>query len=145
MGPPDTAGKSEVQWSNQCEMYHLSYLLPGTSHQQIKGPKKSYIKDLCLTTFSPGSSNWWLSGEESTYNERDAGNTGLIPGSGRSPGEGMATHSGICAWKIPWIEEPGGLQSMGSQRVGHSWACKHASTIITASLQMRKLRTCKIW
>lgn len=32
MGPPDTAGKSEVQWSNQCEMYHLSYLLPGTSH-----------------------------------------------------------------------------------------------------------------
>ena len=31
--------------------------------------------------------------------------------------EGMATHSIILAWKIPWIEEPGGLQSMGSQRV----------------------------
>ena len=31
----------------------------------------------------------------------------------------MATHSSILAWKIPWIEEPGGLQSMGSQRVGH--------------------------
>ena len=31
----------------------------------------------------------------------------------------MATHSSIYAWKIPWIEEPGGLQSMGSQRVGH--------------------------
>ena len=31
----------------------------------------------------------------------------------------MATHSGILAWKIPWTEEPGGLQSMGSQRVGH--------------------------
>ena len=32
--------------------------------------------------------------------------------------EGMATHSGILAWRIPWTEEPGGLQSMGSQRVG---------------------------
>ena len=31
----------------------------------------------------------------------------------------MVTHSNILAWRIPWIEEPGGLQSMGSQRVGH--------------------------
>ena len=34
----------------------------------------------------------------------------------------MATHSGTLAWKIPWMEEPGRLQSMGSQRVGHNWA-----------------------
>ena len=34
----------------------------------------------------------------------------------------MATHSSIHAWKIPWTDEPGGLQSMGSQRVGHDWA-----------------------
>ena len=33
--------------------------------------------------------------------------------------KGMATHSSILAWKTPWSEEPGGLQSMGSQRVGH--------------------------
>ena len=33
--------------------------------------------------------------------------------------EGMATHSSILAWRIPWIEEFGGLQSIGSQRVGH--------------------------
>ena len=33
--------------------------------------------------------------------------------------KGMATHSHILAWKIPWTEEPGGLQSMGSQRVRH--------------------------
>ena len=32
--------------------------------------------------------------------------------------EGMATHSSTLAWRIPWAEEPGGLQSMGSQRVG---------------------------
>ena len=34
----------------------------------------------------------------------------------------MATYSNILAWKIPWMEEPGGLQSMGLQRVGHDWA-----------------------
>ena len=34
-------------------------------------------------------------------------------------GKGMATHSSILTWEIPWTEEPGGLQSMGSQRVGH--------------------------
>ena len=33
--------------------------------------------------------------------------------------EGMATHSSILAWKIPWTEEPGGLQSIGSQRARH--------------------------
>ena len=43
----------------------------------------------------------------------NAGDVGSSPGSGRSPGEGKATHSGILAWKIPWTEEPGGLQSMG--------------------------------
>ena len=35
---------------------------------------------------------------------------------------GMATHSSILAWKIPWTEEPGRLQSMGLQRAGHDWA-----------------------
>ena len=35
--------------------------------------------------------------------------------------EEMATHSSIFAWRIPWTEEPGGLQSMGLQRVGHDW------------------------
>ena len=49
----------------------------------------------------------------------NAGDMGLIPGSGRSPGEGKATHCSILAWRIPWTEEPGKLQSMGSQRVGH--------------------------
>ena len=35
--------------------------------------------------------------------------------------KGMTTHSSVLAWRIPWTEEPGGLQSMGSQRVGHDW------------------------
>ena len=45
----------------------------------------------------------------------NAGNPSLIPGWGRSPGRGMATHSSILAWRIPWTEEPDGLRSMGSQ------------------------------
>ena len=48
----------------------------------------------------------------------NARDMGLILGLKRSPGEGMATHSNILAWEIPWTEEPGGLQSMGLQRVG---------------------------
>ena len=39
--------------------------------------------------------------------------------------EGMATHSSILAWRIPWTEEPGGLESMGSQRIWHDWIRKH--------------------
>ena len=41
------------------------------------------------------------------------------------PEEEMATHSHIPAWEIPWTEEPGGLQSMGLQRVGHDRALTH--------------------
>ena len=39
--------------------------------------------------------------------------------------KGMVTHSSIHAWRTPWTEEPGRLQSMGSQRVGHDWAISH--------------------
>ena len=50
-----------------------------------------------------------------------AGDRGLIPGSGRSLEKEIATHSSILAWEIPWTEEPGGLQSVGSQRLGRDW------------------------
>ena len=43
----------------------------------------------------------------------------------------MATHSSILAWRIPWMEEPGGLQSTGSQRVGHDWATSLSFCIIS--------------
>ena len=57
------------------------------------------------------------SGKEFACNAGDTGDTDSIPGSGRSPGEGMATHSRILAWKIPCTEKPCRLQFMGSQRV----------------------------
>ena len=48
-----------------------------------------------------------------------AGEAGLIPGLKDPLEEGMATHSSIFAWTIPWTGGPGGLQSMGLQKVGH--------------------------
>ena len=42
--------------------------------------------------------------------------------------KGMATHSSNLAWRISWTEDPGGLQSMGSQGVRHDWDAKHACT-----------------
>ena len=56
----------------------------------------------------------WLSDKESAGASGDAG---LIPGSGRSRGEGNATHSSILACKIAWTEEYGGLHSMGLQKI----------------------------
>ena len=56
----------------------------------------------------------------SSGNARDAV---LTPGLGRSPGVGNGNCSSILVWDIPWTEEPGGLQSMGLQRVRHDWVC----------------------
>ena len=56
----------------------------------------------------------------------NAGDTGSIPASGNLLKEKRATHSSIPAWKIPWTEEPGGLQSTRSQRVGRDQVTEHA-------------------
>ena len=49
----------------------------------------------------------------------NAGDSVSIPGSGKPREEGMATHSSILSWRIPWTKGPDGLQYMESQRVGH--------------------------
>ena len=49
--------------------------------------------------------------------------------------KGMATHSNLLAWRIPWTEEPGGLQSMGSQRAGHDWV---TNTHFTAAFRPKQ-------
>ena len=58
----------------------------------------------------------------------------------------MATHSSILAWKIPWTGEPGRLQSMGSQRVGHDWATSlHFTSRLFCSEHNRHFRhLCKL-
>ena len=75
---------------------------------QARAPYREY--DDCV--FEHVNSPWWLSGKESACH---AGDVGLVPGLGRSPEKGMATHSSIHAWESPWTENPGGLQYMGSQ------------------------------
>ena len=89
---------------------------------------RATFKEITLTFLEswgfPGSSD----SKESACN---AGDLGLNHAEGRSPGEGtgnplqyssekaIAPYSSTLAWKIPWMEEPGRLQSMGSLRVGH--------------------------
>ena len=77
--------------------------------------------DLMVKVMKKMGLPWWLSSKEFTAN---AGDTGSVPGSGRFPGEENGNLSSILAWEILWTEEPGKLQSMGSQRVEHSLATK---------------------
>ena len=58
-------------------------------------------------------------GSDSNESACNAGDLGLIPGSGRSPGERSGNPSSVLAWEIPGTEESAKLQSMGSQRVRH--------------------------
>ena len=59
----------------------------------------------------------FLSGSDGKESACNAGDLRLMPRSGRSPGEGMATQFSILARRISWTEDPGQLQSIGSQRV----------------------------
>ena len=103
--PGGSAGKEST-----CNVGDLGSI-PGLGRSPGEG--KGYPLRLFLGF--PGGS----AGKEFACSGRDLGS---IPGLGRSPGGGMATCSSILAWRIPQTEEPGGLQSVGLQRVGHDWA-----------------------
>ena len=63
---------------------------------------------------------------------------------GEDPSEkGMATHSSILAWRIPWTEEPGRLQSMGLQRVGHDQAT--STLTLTVYIRVHSLYCVVLW
>ena len=117
--------------------------------------KSIYLKTEPLALDFPGSS----AGKKSTCN---AGDPSWITGSGRSPEEGVAqmvknlppvwdtwvqslvwedpleegiaTHSSILAWRLPWTEEPGRLQPMGLQRIGHEWVTRNKYLFLYWSL-----------
>ena len=81
---------------------------------------KSLTRKLCAVIqagFLGGAS-----GKEPTWQCRRRKRHRLFLGQEDPLKEGTATHSSILAWRIPWTEESGGLQSMGSQRVGHDWS-----------------------
>ena len=75
-------------------------------------------------------------GSEVKASASNAGDLGSIPGREDPLEKEMVTHSSILAWRIPWMEKPGRLQSMGSQRVGHNWA---TSTQLDSILKSRDI------
>ena len=86
----------------------VSSLLRGCGFTHELGNLKGSI---CRSELFPG-------GSEVKVSACNAGDLGSIPEQEDPLEKEMATHSSILAWRIPWTEEPGGLQSTGSQRVG---------------------------
>ena len=84
--------------------------------------------DIYIYTSFPGGSE----GKESA---RSAGDLDSIPGSGRQPGEGKGNPLGTLAWKIPWTEKPGSLQSIGLQRVRQGWVTSLSLSILRFASQ----------
>ena len=125
--PPSMAQQfshQRLRWS--LHFYFFTYLLDSgviLRRGKINGDpelpsllQKSTLFYVFWILTPPGGSD----GEESAW---DAGGLSSNPWVREIPLEkGMAAHSSLLAWRISWTEEPGGLQSMGSQRVRHSWA-----------------------
>ena len=83
-----------------------------------------YITHIYTHTHTHGLSRWHLVAKNPPASTGDKRDVGSIPGQEDPLEEGMATHSSILAWRIPWTEEPGGLQSIGSQKFKHDF-CTH--------------------
>ena len=84
-----------------------------------------WARHILQSIYNKESSLWGFPGDSVVKPPpANAGDAGLIPGSGRSPGAETATYSSILAWEIPQTEEPGGLQSRGCKRVRHGLVTK---------------------
>ena len=92
--------------------------MPGWMKHKLESRLPGEISITSDIQMTPGGFSDGSDGKELACN---VGDPSLIPGSGRSDPleKGMATHSSILSWRIPWTEEPGTLQSMRSQRVEH--------------------------
>ena len=109
--------KKGTEWDRKASYEGVAWLLWPKELQSVWSRK--LIQPVVMENYFHGSFPGGSDGKESACN---AGDPGSIPGLGRSPGEGNGNPLHILAWRIPWTEVPGGLQSMGSQRVGHVWA-----------------------
>ena len=95
-------------WAIYYPKWFTRFLRPSTQVKRGCWIDKQSQRGLCI----PGAQQW--------------GQLFISP-SGSQLEKEMASHSSILAWKIPWTEEPGRLQSMGSQRVGHDWVTEPGS------------------
>ena len=88
-----------------------------------------HLSQCQLICTNPSLYLWWLRRQRICL---QCGRPGFNPWVGKIPWKRKwQTHSSILAWRIPWKEEPGGLQSEGSRRVGHDWATKHSIPVHT--------------
>ena len=107
-----------------CQTHSFIYFLPGFIHRPYDTGHNHFDYVIFVgwintaqLLFAIPNNGCFPGGSEVKASACNAGDLGSIPGSGRFPGEEMVTHSSILAWRIPWTEEPDGLQSTGSQRV----------------------------
>ena len=84
-------------------------------------------------------------GKEPACDAGDARYMSSIPGSGRAPGRGAATHSSILAWRIPWTADPGGLQSIGHKESDMNEVTEHGTDGRSHQQEMRVLLLPQIW
>ena len=100
---------------------------PVSYHQASLVMRPCHFRMQMSTSFVWASENLWVSQvalvvKNPPVNAGDRRDAGSIPGSWRSPGGGTATRCSVLAWRIPWTEEPGELQSIGLQRVRNDWS-----------------------
>ena len=103
-------------------MYHVFYIQSSVHRHLDCFPILDIVNSAAVNIrvdVSVGIMAFSLGGSEFKTSACNAGDLGSILGWEDPLEKEMATHSSILAWRIPWTEEPGGLQSTGSQRVGH--------------------------
>ena len=105
----------KILWGS-LQIFKTSLLITGMVSAQFLWHQGSLL-------FSAGPYSWkgFPAGSDGKESACKAGDLGLIPGLGKFLEKGMPIQSSILACRIPWTEEPGGLQSMGSPRVRHDW------------------------
>ena len=131
IGKDPDAGKDwrqEKKGTTEDEMVGWHHQLNGHKFEQALGvgltlDRESWCAAVHGVTRSRTQLSDWTelnnTGSDSKESAYNVGDLGSIPGSKDTLEKEKATQSGILAWRIPWSEEPGGLQSMGSQRVWH--------------------------
>ena len=125
---------SQICWYIECSTFTASSFRIWNSSVGIPSPALALFVEMLpkaqLTSHSSmAGSRWvttasWLSGSRIWLPMQKRQETQVWLLDWEDPlEEEMATHSSVIVWKTPWTEKPGGLQSMGSQRVGQDWAC----------------------
>ena len=118
-----------MEFSRQEYWSRLPFATPGDlSHPEIK--RLSLASPVLAGMFFTTSATWSFTfrGSDCKESACNVGDLVWSPGPEDSPEKRMTTHYSILAWRIPWTEKPGRLQSMGSQRVGHDWATNTSAT-----------------